>query len=262
MYNAEESIIKTLDSIRNQDYEGEFEIIVINDGSTDQSKKCVENYQSKYSNLNIQLLDQPNQGVSIARNRGLKVVTGKYIALLDADDEWLKNKTTRQIQILENKELQVDLIGSLRNGNPLLPPYRLDNRNLAEVNLKKLLIRNELQPSTVIFNRKLLGNTGYFNPSQCHAEDVDYWMRATLHNKLFILGEDLLFAGGGKRSFGSSGLSANLKAMTRGYINNINRLYEAGRISKLALFFYSIFYRFKYLVLLTRTSYYNLLGKK
>lgn len=262
MFNAERSIIQTLDSVREQTYTGLFEILVINDGSTDNSVALVESYKQQFERMDIQLIHQSNQGVSIARNNGLVIAKGTYIALLDADDEWLVDKTKNQIKVIESNETEVDLLGTLRNGKPLLLPYKLNNKNLAEVTLKKLLIRNELQPSTVLFKRKVLENTGYFNPKQSHAEDVDYWMRATLHNKLYILGEDLLLADGGKRSFGSSGLSANLKAMSKGYLNNIKRLRQAKRISLGALYFYSLLYRFKYIVLLTRTSYYSAIDKK
>lgn len=262
MYNAENSIIQALNSIRNQVYYNRFEVIVINDGSTDDSLALVENYRLQFQEMEIKIINQENQGVSAARNKGLEIAKGEYIALLDADDEWLENKTVRQLAVLEQKSIKIDLLGTLRNGNPILPPYKLNSKNLAEVTLKKLLIRNELQPSTVIFKSKILENTGYFNADQSHAEDVDFWMRATLHNKLYVLGEDLLLAGGGKRSFGSSGLSANLKAMRNGYLNNIKRLYKSNRISLVTFYACILFYHFKYIVLLIRNIYYKAKGEK
>lgn len=254
MYNAERSIVQALDSIRNQTFHSKFEIIIINDGSTDLSQSLVEKYQSKHPELEIILIRQKNQGVSIARNRGLEIAKGNWIALLDADDEWNPDKTEKQMKILLNKSFSIDLLGTLRNNNPILWPYKPDANNLAKVTFKKLLIRNELQPSTVIFNRKILKNTGLFEITQSHAEDVDYWLRASQYNQLSILCESLILAGKGKLSFGVEGLSADLKSMRNGFINNLKRLYQANRISKTQLWGYSIFYRLKYLVLLLRIS--------
>ena len=111
LYNAEKSIEKTLDSIKNQTWKGEFEIFVVNDGSTDASAAVVENYM-KQSALKITLLNQENLGVSVARNVAMRLATGEYMALLDADDEWLPEKTERQMQILENPDFDIDFIGN------------------------------------------------------------------------------------------------------------------------------------------------------
>ena len=155
LYNADKSIEKTLDSIKNQTWKGEFEIFVVNDGSTDQSAAVVENY-TKQSSLNIQLLNQENLGVSAARNSALRRTTGKYIALLDADDEWLPEKTERQIDILEDPKIDIDFLGCLRKNQKILWPFRVGKNNLAPVTLQKLMLRNEIQPSTVIFKKNRL----------------------------------------------------------------------------------------------------------
>src|SRR5690625_7195705 len=173
MYNAEKSIVQALDSIRNQTYDAKFEIIVINDGSTDSSKSLIEEYQQKNPEIDLIIINQNNQGVSVARNKGLEIAKGEWIALLDADDEWNADKTEKQMKVLKNQSLSIDLLGTLRNNNPILWPYKHDANNLAEVTFKKLLIRNELQPSTVIFNIKHLKNTDIFEITQSHAEDVE-----------------------------------------------------------------------------------------
>lgn len=110
VYNAEESIEKCLDSIKKQTWTGEFEIIVINDGSTDRSGEILENYRQKNPEMPIQLIHQENGGVSKARNAGLKIAKGDYIALLDSDDEWLPEKTEKQMKYLVNKNFRVDFI--------------------------------------------------------------------------------------------------------------------------------------------------------
>lgn len=83
LYNKEQQIVETIQSILKQTFQY-FEIIIVNDGSTDHSVEEVK----KVTDSRIRLIHQPNAGVSAARNRGIEEAQGKYIAFLDADDEW------------------------------------------------------------------------------------------------------------------------------------------------------------------------------
>lgn len=258
MYNAAQSIVSALDSVKNQTFPLEkFEIIIVNDGSTDESASKVTAYIKDHSQLNITLLHQKNGGVSSARNTGLRIAKGDYIALLDADDEWDSVKTEKQIQYFENSNLKIDFLATARNNNKILFPYRVKN-GLAEITFKKLLIRNEAQPSTVMFRRKVLENTGYFDAEQRYAEDVNYWMKVSLKNKMYILNESLVLVGKGKRSFGVSGLSANLPEMAKGFKKNLKEMYDLKEINFIQYTTFKLFYKAKYLLLLLRTFYYNL----
>lgn len=262
MFNAENTIIKALDSVRNQDYDlKQFEIIIINDGSTDNSKALAENYRDTYSGLNIKIINQDNGGVSAARNAGMKIAKGEFIALLDADDEWSPEKIERQMQYFENRNLQIDFLATARNNNKILYPYNIKN-GLAEITFSKLLIRNEAQPSTVMFRRKVIENTGYFDNNQRYAEDVNYWMKVSLQNKMYILNESLIIMGQGKRSFGVSGLSSNLPEMAKGFKKNLKEMYDAGRINLPQYISFRLFYKAKYLLLLFRTFCHNLYTTK
>lgn len=131
MFNAENTIIEALDSVKNQTVGPEnFEIIVIDDGSTDKSVKLVENYIQANPELNILLMNQENKGVSSARNMGLMSSEGDYIAFLDADDVWLPEKTEKQIEYLRNENFLVDFIATTINDNKIFFPYFSKN-NLA-----------------------------------------------------------------------------------------------------------------------------------
>lgn len=255
-YNAEKTILTSLESVKNQHGNYTFEIIVINDGSTDTGKEKVENFIKKNPNLNIQLINQENKGVSSARNAGLKIAKGEYIALLDADDEWLPIKTKNQMQYFENKNWDIDFLATARNNSKILFPYKIRN-NLAEVTFKKLLIRNEITSPSVIFKKKVLENTGYFDENQHHAEDVNYWMKVSFNNKMYILNESLIIAGKGKRTFGVSGLSANLSGMEKGFRKNIEEMYSLKKINFFQYQILRIFYKAKYLFLLLRQFYYK-----
>lgn len=251
LYNAESTIVKALDSVKNQKTDEVFEIFVINDGSTDNSKEIVENYILENPEMKIHLIHQENKGVSAARNAGLRLAKGEFIALLDADDVWLPEKTEKQMQFLKS-EKKIDFIASARNYNNLLFPYQAEKGKLSEITFKKLLIRNETQPSTVIFKNKILQNTGFFDDKQRYAEDVNYWMKISEKNKMFILNETLVLAGGKKKSFGVSGLSANLKEMHKGYLKNLQDMHNDRRIGTIEFAFYRTFFKLKYLFLIWR----------
>lgn len=100
VYNAADTVEKALLSVKNQRCEEEMEIIVVNDGSTDQSAEVVQDFMKDDPELQISLINQTNKGVSEARNVGMRAAKGEFIALLDADDEWLPEKTSSQMQYL------------------------------------------------------------------------------------------------------------------------------------------------------------------
>ena len=90
-YNSMQWVSAAIDSVLNQGYR-DYEVVVIDDGSTDQTADVLESYGRK-----IRCIYQANAGVSNARNRGLSVSTGEFIAYLDADDMWYSQKLECQI---------------------------------------------------------------------------------------------------------------------------------------------------------------------
>lgn len=249
MFNAEESIIRALNSVKNQTYKGVFETIVINDGSTDRSVELVENFIQENPEMSIQLIQQNNQGVSAARNAGLELVNSDYIAFLDADDEWLEGKIKKQMHWLTDPQNGIDFLVTLRNQEKLKFPYaRIQSKPLAEMTLRKMLIRMEGQTSTALFKRKILDNTGFFDAQQRYAEDANYWMRISQHNKMFILAESLVETGSGKKSFGESGLSANLKEMEKGIQKNLKEMRKSHRINLIEFLLFWLYSKLKYLI--------------
>lgn len=101
-YNASRTIIRTLDSLKNQTrFDLIKEILVINDGSTDDTVALLENYKQLNPNMPIQIINKMNGGVSTARNIGLKLSSGEWIGLCDSDDEWLPRKLEIQYDIIK-----------------------------------------------------------------------------------------------------------------------------------------------------------------
>ncbi len=255
LFNAEKTIVAALDSVKIQTFGiANFEIIIINDGSTDESKIIVEKYITENPELNITFLYQENKGVSAARNAGLKICKGEFIAFLDADDVWLYNKTEKQMLYLEDVKLDIDFLATLRNDECLGFPYQTRNRELVEITFRKLLLKIAGQTSTAIIKRKVLENTGFFDENQRYSEDANYWFRISERNKMYLLNENLVETGGGKRSFGEAGLSANLPEMEKGIQKNIKELYDSKRINFLEYLFYYTFTRMKYVLRLARAK--------
>ena len=261
MYNAENTVMKALDSVRLQKGDFVFEIIIVNDGSTDASRNVVENYRKQNPQMNIILLDQPNSGVSKARNAAMEVSGGEYIALLDSDDEWLPEKTERQMPYLVNNEENIDFISSRRRNHKIQFPYVVGKNSFAEITFRKIMLRNEAQPSTVIFKRKILENTGFFDPNQRYAEDINYWLRISKNNRMYILDEELVLAGNGKRTFGVSGLSANLPEMEKGFQKNLREMLSNDRITRVEYVLYFIYFRIKFVIRVARSKYLSLQGR-
>lgn len=252
MYNAEKTIVKTLNSVKSQIFNGRFEIFIINDGSTDNSQDIVEKYISENPAMNIQFFRQENKGVSSARNIGLKKAKGKFIALLDADDEWLPQKTQTQLDIF-HQNLEIDFLASCRKNHIPKFPYHVNEKKLSKISFRKLLFRNETQPSTVIFRKEILEKIGYFNENQRYAEDVNFWLRVSKTFKMYLTAHQLTIADGGKRTFGVAGLSANLPMMHRGFIANLKFCLKQKWINLPEFYLYVVFYKLKYLVLLIRS---------
>lgn len=248
VYNAEKSIEKSLISIKNQTWNGDFEILIVNDGSTDKSVEIIQNYQQQNPDQNITLIHQENGGVSTARNAAMKIAKGKFIAFLDSDDEWLPQKTERQLQFLEHENLKINFLTSLWNEEKISFPYSVDENKLVEISLKKLLLKITGQTSTAMFRREILENTGFFDETQRYSEDANYWMRISEKNKMFLLPEKLVIAGNGKKSFGNSGLSANLVEMEKGIQKNIREMYQTNRINLPEYLFYFVISKLKYWV--------------
>lgn len=250
IFNSEKTIEKALQSILQQTYPADWEIICVNDGSTDHTLMILENFQKKYNAIDVKIISQNNRGVASARNAGLRMATGEMIAFLDADDVWMKDKTMLQMKALDENEL--DFIACKKNEKPMLFPYNFIKNGIAKVTFRKLLFRNEIQPSTVILKSSFLLNVGYFTEGQRYAEDVYYWMKISKLGKMGILNENHVFLGEGKRSFGVSGLSGNLKMMDEGFRSNLLKIEQLGYINSWERVCYDLFYRMKYQILLLR----------
>lgn len=219
MYNSEKTVLQTLNSVISQTVLP-YEIIVVNDGSTDKSKKVVEQFIIENKILPIKLVNKKNGGVSTARNEGIRAAAGNWIALLDSDDEWLPNKLHRQLEVIE-KNPQIDFLGTNRNDeyfNSILWK-KLDY--LTKISPKLLMVKFIFVVPTVIFRKSIVDHVGLFDETQRYAEEGNYFIRIAHKFNCYLLNESLVVTGGGKAHFGHSGLSGNLKEMELGELKNL-----------------------------------------
>ncbi len=223
LYNAEETIAGALDSIRQQT-EGRFEIIVVNDGSTDNSVDEVYTFKKINPELHITIIDKPHEGVSATRNIGLRIATGNYIAFLDADDAWYPEKTIKQLAVLDHTG-DIDVVGCLHS--PL--EKQKSNKKFAALRRivsKDMLFRNFFQTSTIMMKRKVFETTGYFERSISYGEERRYFLCASKVFSCVLINENLINYGNGKRGFGQSGLSGDLMQMEIGELRNLLYAYK------------------------------------
>lgn len=247
MFNSSKTIIKVLDSVRNQTAKGHIkEVIVIDDGSTDNSAEKVEKYRKKYSEIPIKLIHQENQGVSKARNTGLRQAKGEYIALLDSDDIWEKNKLERQIQILEEHS-NIYFLGTASTNKPLRLFFWKKVTGLYEAGPKDICWISFPVTSSVIFKREVIDDIGYFDEKRRYSEDIEYFQRFFKKYNYYYLGEKLVEMNIGKKYFGQIGLTSNLKEMHLGRQHNLYLLYKQKMISYKFYICMRIFNELKYL---------------
>jgi glycosyltransferase involved in cell wall biosynthesis len=243
MYNSADTIIDALESVRKQDYNGKIEIIVVNDGSTDNSLRLVEEYRAMHNDLNIHIIDKSNGGVANARNTGIQAANGDFIALLDSDDEWLPHKLSTIMPYFDNAE--IECIGSARNNKTLKVGFKTIKK-LTRIYPADLVFRwNPCTPS-VVFRRKIIKKIGLYNEKLRYAEDGEYWLRIAYNCGFYVIPDSLLLTGHGKPDYGASGLSANMKNMNKGELCAINNAYTMGAISLLVCCLAKIFVKIKY----------------
>ena len=125
IYNVEPYIERCLRSLEDQDIsKNDYEIICVNDGSPDNSRDLVVRLQKEFDN--ITLIDQENQGVSLARNNGIDIAKGKYLLMVDPDDLIEANALKDKLEILDRYDLDVGITGFVILNEAMVEEYRYD----------------------------------------------------------------------------------------------------------------------------------------
>lgn len=176
-YNAAAYIVGAVESVLAQTFR-DFEILVIDDGSTDNTKKVLEKYGEP-----VQYIYKSNGGVSSARNFGIEKARGKYIAFLDADDVWVPKKLEKQIAVLEaNEKIGLCYAAAEKVDENLQTIGRIEARAYEDYCEALLLNLNIVAGScsSAVIRREVAQRTNGFDAKFSTCADWDYWLRLSL----------------------------------------------------------------------------------
>jgi glycosyltransferase involved in cell wall biosynthesis len=187
-YNRASFIAKAVDSVLRQSF-NDYEIVVVDDGSTDTTRQALQQYGER-----ITVVHQANSGVSAARNRGIGNANGKWIAFLDSDDEWKENYLARQVENIRSNPNVIAFITNAVN----IHPGGVSHTHFQNTILKRFGARTFIRikrPFRAIMNhphwylqsmvvrRDILLRTGLFDTSLTIAEDLDVIARLALEGQ-------------------------------------------------------------------------------
>jgi glycosyltransferase involved in cell wall biosynthesis len=218
-YNASRFIGEALNSVTTQTYSN-LDIIVIDDGSTDQTLETVENYSQR--DVRIRVISQTNRGVSFTRNRGVELANSDLIAFLDSDDRWLPDKLTRQVEFMTAHPEVAVCFGrvAFMRFDGTMTQQRSSGR-LTGLKPEHLLYENPtVTTSNWMIRRDIFQKFGGFDLTMNYSEDLDYLLRIMLGGDHKIEGiNDVLMC----YRTNDSGLSSDLAKMEAGWNQMIEK---------------------------------------
>ncbi|MBL7069008.1 MAG: glycosyltransferase [Candidatus Omnitrophica bacterium] len=215
-YNRARFLPEAIDSVIIQTYRN-FEIVVVDDGSTDNTKEIMAEYVKKYTSK-VRYFYQENQGEAGARNRGIKESRGEYIAFLDSDDIWVQDKLEIQVRLLaDNPDVgltygrakRVNEKGEYLDMKPTQPAIKAIH----------FLQGKRLTMMTVMVHKKCFSHIGLFDKKLKVGVDTDMWLRLAFKYKIVFLNKILAIM----RSHDGN-ISNDTKEMYAGHIKIIEKL--------------------------------------
>ena len=191
-YNRKELLKRSIDSVINQTIKPS-EIIIVDDGSNDGTEAMVK---KKYDSL--KLIQQKNKGASAARNSGIRASSGEWICFLDSDDEWKNDKLEKQIAAVANN-LDYKFFHSneiwIKNGKRI--NQKKKHKKYGGDIFKKCLDMCRISPSSVLIEKNIFEEIGFFNENLVVCEDYELWLRICDKYEVFFIDEPLIFKYGG-----------------------------------------------------------------
>jgi glycosyltransferase involved in cell wall biosynthesis len=221
VHNRPEKVAHAINAVLAQTYQ-DFELIVVDDGSTDQTFATLQ--QIRVRHPHIKLLQQKNRGVAAARNAGVKISKGEWLAFLDSDDSWEPSKLQAQIDFLK-KHPKFQVVQTrerwIRNGERVNPhqKHQMQSGHIFEPSLELCLI----SPSAVLIAKNLFEDLGGFDESFPACEDYELWLRLTAQHPVGLIDEAFTIHTGGH----ADQLSRKYWGMDRFRIRAIQKLLDS-----------------------------------
>jgi glycosyltransferase involved in cell wall biosynthesis len=191
-YNRGWIVKEAIASVLDQDF-SDFELIVVDDGSDDNTREILGAYAN-----GITVLHQSNRGVSAARNRGISEASGQLIAFLDSDDLWLPGKLKTQVKFFEkNADAMINQTQEIwiRNGIRVNPKKR--HHKFSGMIFERSLALCLVSPSAVMIRKSLFDTVGVFDERLPACEDYDLWLRISCRYPVHLIDIPLIIKRGG-----------------------------------------------------------------
>ncbi len=217
VYNVEKYVAESIQSVLNQSYEN-FELIIVDDGGQDKSIDICHGFNDP----RIKIISQKNRGLAGARNTGINAASGSYIAFLDSDDLWHKDKLSlHKIHLDSNRRIGVSYSGSRFIDENSAPLKQAQTPKLLNITAQHVFKRNPIgNGSAPVIRRDVLNLIAfrhpkesdricYFDESFRQSEDIELWVRIALTSPFIFEGIDGLLT---RYRIISGGLSANIVA--------------------------------------------------
>jgi len=218
-YNRVNFLARAIESVLNQTFKN-FELIVVDDGSTDSTRELIKKYKE------VLYIYQDNKGPSSARNTGIKHARYDFIAFLDSDDWWHKNKLKYQFYAMQdNPDYLVSHTQEKWYRNGVLLNQKAKHRKYSGFIFDKCLAICAISISTVMLKRQIFEVVGYFNEEMPCCEDYDFWLRVTCRFPVLLVDMSLTLKDGGRDDQVSK---RYLTGMDKFRIESIRRLLESG----------------------------------
>lgn len=184
IFNKEKFIARTLQSVLSQTF-GDYEILIVNDGSTDSSREII----MAFNDSRIRYFQQQNSGVSSARNFGIASAKSNYIAFLDADDFWYPDYLANvQLMISRHPEQKIFSTAYEIETADTVYPVRYSVQNNSEVVVVDYFDASQresiLWTSSAVFDKAVFADVGVFDPEIRVGEDIDLWIRMGLKYRI------------------------------------------------------------------------------
>lgn len=219
-YNRAKLLKRAIESVFNQTFK-DFELIVVDDGSTDNTKEVVSEYKE------VKYVYQENSGgAARPKNTGIKMAQGEYVAILDSDDEWLPTKLEKQVKFLEEHP-EIDVVGCniLINGKT---KYRIPKyQNLFE----RMLVTDDMGTgSAIVYRKEVFNKVGLFDENLKSGQDKEMRIRLAQECKFGFVDEYLVNYYLGHDNISSSGLDIEKRERDWEYIFSKYKKYYTDKL--------------------------------